>query len=79
MSDSLATPWTVAQQVPLSMEFPRRAYWTGLPSLPTGDLPTQGLNPGLTSLALAGGLFTTKRTEEPGGLQSMGSLRVGHD
>ena len=27
----LATPWTVAYQAPLSMEFSRREYWSGLP------------------------------------------------
>ena len=27
----LATPWTVAHQVPLSMEFSRQEYWSGLP------------------------------------------------
>ena len=25
------TPWTVARQAPLSVEFPRQAYWSGLP------------------------------------------------
>ena len=25
------TPWTVASQGPLSMEFPRQEYWSGLP------------------------------------------------
>ena len=28
---TLATPWTVAHQAPLSMEFPRQEYWIGLP------------------------------------------------
>ena len=27
MSDSFATPWTVAHQAPLSMEFFRQEYW----------------------------------------------------
>ena len=31
MSDSLATPWTVACQVPLSVEFSRQECWSGLP------------------------------------------------
>ena len=31
-----ATPWTVAHQAPLSMEFSRREYWSGLPCLPPG-------------------------------------------
>ena len=26
---TLATPWTVAHQVPLSMGFPRQDYWSG--------------------------------------------------
>ena len=25
------TPWTAAYQAPLSMEFPRQEYWSGLP------------------------------------------------
>ena len=28
---TLMTPWTVACQAPLSMEFPRQQYWNGLP------------------------------------------------
>ena len=28
---TLATPWTVACQVPLCMEFSRQKYWSGLP------------------------------------------------
>ena len=30
VSDSVA-PWTVAHQAPLSMEFPKQEYWSGLP------------------------------------------------
>ena len=33
-----AIPWTVAHQAPLSMEFSRQEYWSGLPFL-TSDLP----------------------------------------
>ena len=40
-------PWTVARQAPLSMEFPRQEYWSGLPFPSTGIFPTQGSNPGL--------------------------------
>ena len=36
-------PWTVACQTPLSMGFPRQEYWSGLPFLPSGDLPNPGL------------------------------------
>ena len=42
-----ATPWTVVRQAPLSMEFSRQEYWSGLPWLPSGIFPTQGSNPGL--------------------------------
>ena len=28
---TLVTPWTVAHQAPLSMEFSRQEYWSGLP------------------------------------------------
>ena len=36
------TPSTVALQAPLSMEFSRQEYWTGLPFPPPGDLPDPG-------------------------------------
>ena len=31
MSDSLRPPWTVTHQAPLSKEFSRQEYWSGLP------------------------------------------------
>ena len=45
MSDSLATPSTVAPWAPLSMGFPRQEYWSGLPFPSPGDLPTQRSSP----------------------------------
>ena len=39
------TPWTVAPQAPLFMEFSRQEYWSGLPCLPPGDLPNPGIKP----------------------------------
>ena len=33
------TQWTVVCQAPLSMEFSRQEYWSGLPCPPAGDLP----------------------------------------
>ena len=39
-------------------------HWVGLPLPPPGDLPDPGLNPHLTSPALAGGFFTTSATWE---------------
>ena len=45
-----ATLWIVALQAPLSTEFSRQEYWTGLPCPPPGDLPDPGIEP--TSPAL---------------------------
>ena len=42
---TLATPWTVARQAPLSMGFSRQEYWSELPFPSPGTFPTQGLNP----------------------------------
>ena len=46
MSDSLQPLWTVACQVPLSMEFSRQKYWSGLPFPTPGDLLDSGIKPG---------------------------------
>ena len=60
-----ATPWTVAHQAPLSMEYSRQECWSGLPFPPPGDLPNPGIEPtSLVSPALAGGFFTTGATWE---------------
>ena len=59
MSDSFATPWTVACQAPLSMEFPRQEYWSGLPFPPPVELPDPGIKRvSLMSPAMAGVFFT---------------------
>ena len=42
---TLATPWTVACQAPLSMGFLRQAYWSGLPVPSPGDLSDPGIEP----------------------------------
>ena len=48
-----ATLWTVAHQLPLSMVFFRRGYWSGLPFPSPGDLPYLGTEPSFPmSLAL---------------------------
>ena len=39
------TPWTVAHQASLSMEFSRQGYWSRLPFLSPGDLPKPGIKP----------------------------------
>ena len=55
-----ATPWTIARQAPLSMEFFRQEYWSGFPFLTPGDLPNPAIELAfLMSPALAGGFFTT--------------------
>ena len=43
-------PWTVAHQLPLSMEFSRQEYWSGLPFPSPGDLPDLGIEPGSPTL-----------------------------
>ena len=58
-----ATPWTAADQAPLSMEFSRQEYWIGLPCSSPGDLPDPGIKP--VSLALAGRFFTTVPPGKP--------------
>jgi len=42
-------PWTVVHQAPLSMEFSRQEYWSGLPFPSPGDLPNQGIETGFTA------------------------------
>ena len=54
------TTWTVAHQAPLSLKFPRQAYWNRLPFPTPWDLPDAGIKPmSLASPALAGRFFTT--------------------
>ena len=62
MSDSV-TPWTVAYQALLSMDFSRQEYWTGLPFLIPRDLPDPGIE--CASPELAGGFFTTEPPGKP--------------
>ena len=40
-----ATPWTVACQASLSMEFSRQEYWSGLPCPSPGHLPNPQIKP----------------------------------
>ena len=53
----------IACQAPVSMEFSRQEYWSGLSFPSPRDLPYPGIKS--MSLALAGGFFTT----EPPGTQ----------
>ena len=54
------TLWTVDHQAPLSMEFSRQEYWSGLPFHTPGYLTDPGIElASLVSPALADGFFTT--------------------
>ena len=64
-----ATPLTVAYEVPPSMGFSRREYWSGLPFPSPGDLPHPGIEPASSALQMvscsAGGFFTTEPPRIP--------------
>jgi len=60
---TLATPWTVAPQAPLSMGFPRQEYQSGLSFPSPGDIPDPGTEP--KSPALARGAFTPEPPGKP--------------
>ena len=64
MSDSFATPWTVAHQAPLFKEFCKQEYWSGLPFPFPGDLPDRQIEPGSPALQVDSLL-----SEPPGKLQ----------
>ena len=60
------TPWTVALQGPLSMEFSRQEYWSGVPFSISGNLPNPGMKTlSLVSPALAGRVFTPASPGKP--------------
>ena len=42
---TLATPWTVALQAPLPMEFSRQEYWSELPFPSPRNLTHPGIKP----------------------------------
>ena len=53
-----ATPCSIADQAPLSIEFSRQEYWSGLPFPSPGYLPDPGIEN--TSPVLTGGFFITE-------------------
>ena len=65
-----ATPWTVANQAPLSMGFSRQEYWSESPFPSPGDLPNPEIEPGSPPL-LADAL-----PSEPPGKSSMNAYKV---
>ena len=65
VSDSV-TPWTVACQAPLSAEFSRQEYWSGLPFPTLGHLPDPGVEPmSLASSILSGEFFNIALPGKP--------------
>ena len=44
------TPWTVGHQAPLSMEFSKQEYCSGLPFPSPGHLPDSEVEPGSPAL-----------------------------
>ena len=57
------TPWTIAHQASLSMEFSKQEYCSGLPFTSPGAIPNPGIEP--MYHALAGGFFTTDPPVKP--------------
>ena len=61
-----ATPCTVGCQAPLSMEFSRQEYWSGLPFPTPGNFSNPVIEPtSLVSPELAGVFFTTALPGSP--------------
>ena len=60
----LATPWIVARQTPLSMEFSRQEYWNRLPFPSPGDPPNPRIEPESPALQ-ATRFFTSEPPENP--------------
>ena len=69
-SDS-ATPWAAARQAPLSSEFTKQEYWSGLPFPASGDLPDPGIEPASPVAPVAPALAGEFVTSEPLGKPEM--------
>ena len=75
MSDSV-TPWTVACQAPLSMEFSRQEHWSGWPFPSQGYLSDPGIEPvSLASSTMAGEFFTTVPPGNPSNFRDVSNSR----
>ena len=73
----LVTPWTVAQQAPLFIGFPRQEYWSRLPFPFSGDL----LNPGIkskSSTSAGGVLLHANCVKFLGRVYTKGQNNIGH-
>jgi len=62
MSNSFATPWTVAHQAPLSMGLLRQEHWSGLPFPSSGDPQPRDQT---CISCIAGGVFTIEPERKP--------------
>jgi len=63
---TLCNPVDCGPPGPLSMEFPRQEYWSGLPFPPPGDLPDPRIEPkSSVSPVLAGKFFTAEPPGKP--------------
>ena len=67
------TPWTVARQAPLSVEFSRQEYWSGFPCPPPGDLPDSGIKPEAPALQADSLLLSHWRSTQPASLSGLNS------
>ena len=72
------TPWIVARQATLSIEFSRQEYWSGYPFPSPGDLPNPGIEPVSPALQadslpaeILGKLLAYTSTKSKGGLESV--------
>ena len=74
MTDSFATPRTVACQAPLSLGFSGQENWSGFPFPSPGELPHPGTEP--VSPVLTGRFFTAERPGKPGGAFASVETRV---
>ena len=63
---NFVTPWTVAHQAPLCVEFSKQNYWSGLPFPSPGDLPNPGIEPRSPALQA-----DSLPSEPPGKLQHL--------
>ena len=71
------TSWTVARQAPLSMDFPRQDYWSGLPFPHPRDLPNPRIEPASpASPALAGRFLTTEPPRKPALATFLNSISI---
>ena len=71
----LATSWTVAHQAPLSLEFSRQEFWSGVPFPPLGDLPNPGIKPTSLASPLVAVRFLTTSTTWEAPYMSMATIK----